>query len=91
MQYNTPLTRVIYVVTPQANIIIMGAVQTWIEMAWTTWENCFSAITGHVIKQDGSSPSSKPCVTNEWSEHKYSCVAKITKINAFKIKVATAS
>ena len=71
--------------------IIMGAVQIWIGTAWTTWENCFSAITGHVIKQDGSSPSSKPHMTNEWSEHKNSCVAKINKINAFKIKVAIAS
>ena len=63
-----------------------------------SWEQCKlglewlgQAITSHVIKQDGSSPSSKPHMANEGSEHKYSCVAKINKINAFKIKVAIAS
>ena len=51
----------------------------WIGVSQTTWciERCFSAITGHVIKQDGSSPISKPQTADGLSEHKNPCEAKI--------------
>ena len=70
------LTWTIKAVTPHSNITNMGTV-LWIGVSWTTLERCFSAITGHVTKQDGSSTLSKPCTTDVWPEHKNPCEDKI--------------
>ena len=75
------LTWTIKAVTPHSNIITMITV-FWSGVSQTTWclENCFSAITGHVIKQDGSSTLSKPHTTNGWSKHKNSCEDKLNNV-----------
>ena len=90
VQHDTHLSYLCHHTTNQHHYHGSGA-----DLNWNDLDNLRKlfhyTITGHVIKQDGSSPSSKPHMTNEGSEHKYSCVAKINKINAFQIKVATAS
>ena len=72
------LTWTIKAVTPYSNITTMITI-FWSRACQTTWclENCFSAITSHVIKQDGSSPMSKPHTTDVWHEHKNPCEDKI--------------
>ena len=72
------LTWTIKAVTPHSNITTMMTVFR-LGRSQTAWrlERCFSAITGHVIKQDGSSTLSKPHTTNGWSKHKNSCEDKI--------------
>ena len=72
------LTWTIKAVTPHSNITTMRTI-FWIGVSQTAWclERCFSAITGHVIKQDGSSPRPKAHTTDVRTEHKNPCETKI--------------
>ena len=72
------LTWTIKAVTPYSNITTMRTI-FWIGVSQTAWclESCFSAITGYLLKQDGSSSLSKPHTTNGWSKHKNSCEDKV--------------
>ena len=77
----TALTWTIKAVTPHSNITTVRTI-FWIGVSQTAWcmERCFSTVTNNLLKQDGSSPTSKPHTTDGWSEHKNPCEAKI-KLN----------
>ena len=72
------LTWTIKAVTPHSNITTMRTI-FWIGVSQTAWclERCFSAITGYLLKQDGSSSLSILRTANGWSKHKNSCEDKI--------------
>ena len=79
------LTWTINVIIPHSNISAVF----WIGVSQTTWciQRCFSAVTVYVIKQDGSSPTSKPCTTDGWPEHNNLCKVKKKYSNFTKVLV----